>query len=361
MDAAAATSLVVGRIQSDGLDYPTEDLTAAQFDGGWCVYSPSVIADGDADEDLAEDPENPVTRSVFLVGEGSGRVEEISSTDHPEDARSWFEEACIWFSAEEPATGRSPGAPSHPDLRGSQPRPARPTTAYDRAALDAMAQALGQERDFAGWLGARLCELADLLGGSSRLTTRRPRTLAAKQLAELAMPDDTEVDGPTGVWRRWPAADPASLPDVDTAGWLLIPGVVACEYLEALESETDAATRLADAVADRVRQAPLWRACHVAELLPQLVALRRADLADADLDTLRRLAAEHQDDENYLATVLLPPDDPDVDALLRFAVDADTRRHDVIDIDAVATAAYRRVLDRLDLPFENYAWEAMFE
>jgi hypothetical protein len=42
-------------------------------------------------------------------------------------------------------------------------------------------------------------------------------------------------------------------------------------------------------------------------------------------------------------------------------VAADTRHRDVIDVDAVAAAAYRRVLDRLDLPFENYAWEAMFE
>src|ERR1700743_3091878 len=137
MDAAAAMSLVVGRIQSDGLDYPTEDLTAAHFDGGWCVYSPIVIADGDEDEDLAEDLENPVTRSVFLVGEGSGRVEEISSTDHPEDARSWLEEPRTCCGAEKHASVRSPGAPSHPDLSGPQPRPARPTTAYDRAALDA--------------------------------------------------------------------------------------------------------------------------------------------------------------------------------------------------------------------------------
>jgi hypothetical protein len=33
----------------------------------------------------------------------------------------------------------------------------------------------------------------------------------------------------------------------------------------------------------------------------------------------------------------------------------------VIDIYAAVTAAYRRVLDRLDLPFENYWYEAMFE
>ena len=38
MDAARAMSLVVARIRDAGLAYPTEDLTAAQFFGGWCVY-----------------------------------------------------------------------------------------------------------------------------------------------------------------------------------------------------------------------------------------------------------------------------------------------------------------------------------
>ncbi|HEX5114692.1 MAG TPA: hypothetical protein VFW65_05790 [Pseudonocardiaceae bacterium] len=352
MDAAQAMSLVVGRIQSGDLDYPADDLTAERFDGGWCVYSPSVIAD-DPDEDLDE----PKERSVFLVG-GSGRVEQVSSSEYPEDARSWFQEACLWFSAEEPPGSRSSGAPSHPDLGASRPRQPRTATAYDRAALDTLAEALIQERDFAGWLAGRLHELGDLLGGSSRLITRRPRAWATKPLTELATAED--ADGPTGVWRTWPAADPASLPDVDATGWVLVPGVVACEYLEAMESETDAATRLADVIADRTRPAPSWRACQVAELLPQLVALRRADLADADLATLRRIAAADGGEE-FLATQLLTPDDPDVDALLRIAVDADRNHRDVIDIDAAATAAYRRVLDRLDLPFENYAWEAMFE
>jgi hypothetical protein len=346
MDAEQAISQVTARIRSDGLDYPTDDLTAARFEGGWCVYAPVMIDDDDEPE---ADPDHEVTRSVFLVG-GSGRIQEVTSTEPPEDARRWFEEACIWFTAEEPDLGPSNG-PSHPDLGGDRPRRQRPPAAYDHQAVDAFAQALTGERDFAGWLADRLRELADLLGGSSRLVARRPRADHAEHVTELARPDDDE---PTSVWRTWPAVDPASPPAADTTGWLLTPGVTTCEYLEALEPESDAAGRLADAVAARVNQAPPWRACRVAELVPPLVALRGDELADADLDAVRAIA----DDVDAL---LLTPDDPDVAALLRYAVDAQRHERDTIDIDAAATAAYRRVLDRLDLQFENYWYEAMFD
>jgi hypothetical protein len=52
------------------------------------------------------------------------------------------------------------------------------------------------------------------------------------------------------------------------------------------------------------------------------------------------------------------PGDADGQALLRIAIDADRQRHEVVDIDA---AAYRRVLDHYELPFENYWYEAMLE
>jgi hypothetical protein len=360
MDAAQAISLVVEEIRSGGLDYPRVDLTAAQFLGGWCVYSPKIIADGDPAADL----DGEVTRSVFLVGESSGRVEQIESSEPAADARDWFQEACIWFSAEEPGISEilsTSSLPSTPDLgESSQPRHA---TAYDRQALDALAQALIHEPDFAGWVAGRLGELADLLGGSSRLVAGRRRSQAAKHVAELARPEDIgEDEGPTGVWRTWPEVDPASLPDADTTGWLLIPGAATCEYVEGLESETDAATRVADIIADHVRDAPSWRACGVAELMPQLVALRRNDQLDVDLDTLRRLLAGYQADGVLDKLLVAPsPGDADAEALLRIAVDADQHRREIIDVDAAATAAYRRVLDRLGLFFENYGFEAMFE
>jgi hypothetical protein len=55
------------------------------------------------------------------------------------------------------------------------------------------------------------------------------------------------------------------------------------------------------------------------------------------------------------------PGDADGQALLHIAIDADRQRHEVVDIDAAATAAYRRVLDHYELPFENYWYEAMLE
>lgn len=339
MDAAQAMSLVVARIREDGLAYPTENLTAAQFLGGWCVYAPAMIAD----EDPPPDEHGEVIRSVFLVGDPSGRVDHIESAESGQDARDWFEEACLWFSAEEPISGPST-LPSSPDLSGSLP-PRQPAP-YDRQALDVLARALVREPDFAGWLAGRLRELADLLGGGSRLVARRTRSEEAEHVLALAEPDESNSE----VWQNWPSVDPASLPDVDVSGWLLVPGVAACEYLEVLEPDNPAAGRLADAVADRTNPAPPWRACGVAELLPSLVALPRSELAETGFA-----------DDVFDAMLLAPSPGDDVDALLRIAVDADRRNSGIIDIDAAATAAYRRVLDRLGLPFENYAYEAMFE
>jgi hypothetical protein len=369
VDAERAISLVLEEIRAGGLDYPVAGLRAEAFNGGWCVYAPEMLADGDPLDDV------DVTRSVFLVG-GSGRVKEISSSRPVHEARDWFEEACIWFSAEEPDQGKLDfSLPSHPDLSGLG-RP-RPSADYDRAAVDVLARALTHERDFADWLGDRLRELADLLGGGSRLIARRPNSWAAGHVRELAEPHAGD-ESPTEVWRTWPAVDPASLPDADTTGWLLIPGARTVEFLESLEGETDAATRLADAIADRANQAPPWQACGVAELTPQLVAVPRGELRDADLDTLRRLAAQEQaraqadEQADELAEawtrdllgmlVVTPaPGDADVETLLRLAVDADRHHREAIALDAAATAAYRRVLDRLDLPFENLWLEAMFE
>ena len=360
MDAAQAISLVLEEIRNEGLDYPTLGLKAAQFAGGWCVYSPEMLAD-EGPGVLAPDE---VTRSVFLVGDSTGEVEQVESTESAADARDWFEEAAIWFGARQPGGTEAlanSDVPGSPDLGGS--REPRQPAAYDRQALDALAEALTHEPDFPGWLADRLRELADLVGGASRLTVRRHRSSAAEHVTALAEPedDDYEDERRTGVWTSWPAVDPASLPDVDTTGWLLIPGVAACEFLESMESDTAAATRLADAVANQVRPAPPWRALGAAELLPQLVALRRGDLADADLAEVRRVAVEFEAGEDMDRVFAPVPGDADVEALLRIAIDAYQRNRQVIDIDAAATAAYRRVLDRLEMPFENYLYEAMFE
>lgn len=339
MDEARAISSVVEWVRTRGLDYPLDDLTAAPFDGGWCVYAPVMISDADLP-----------TRAVFLVG-AHGRVQEVTSDAPAQGARQWFEEACIWFSASEPSL-RDPRLPSHPDLGGSS-RP-RVSAEYDRQAITVFAQALTHELDFADWLADRLRQLADMLGGHSRLTSREPNSGAARHLNDLTEPVS---DGPGEVWSTWPVVDPAGLPTVDVTEWLLVPGAAACGFMEDLESETDAATRLADAIADRANNGPEWRSCGVTALLPQLVALHRTSQLDADLDTVRKLVGT--DD---LATLFpTPSGDADLDALLRIAVDADQHGRDVIDVDVAATAAYRRVLDRFGLPFENYAFEAMFE
>jgi hypothetical protein len=345
MDEAQAISLVRERIQTGGHDYPSDDLTAARFDGGWCVYAPVMIAD--------DAPDTLVTRSVFLVSE-TGRVEEVSSDAPVEDATLWFEESCIWFTASGGPGERSrdTGLPSHPDLGGSSRQ--RPPADYDREAVDVLARALTHERDFSGWLAGRLGDLADLLGGGSRLIARNPHGWAAAQLTELAEPTGGERPE---VWRNWPAGDPATLPDVDTTGWVLTPFATMVQFLEELESESDEQAA-ADAVAERADRAPRWRACGVAELMPQLVALRRTEWFDSWVESLDDLTPE---DDDFLRALLGAPADPDMEALLRLAIDAENNHREIIDIDAATTAAYRRVLDRLGMPFENYAYEAMFE
>jgi hypothetical protein len=339
MDEARAISSVVEWVRSRGFDYPTDDLTAAAFDGGWCVYAPVMISDADLP-----------SRTVFLVG-AHGRVDEVTSDDPAQQARQWFEEACIWFSASEPSL-RDPSLPSHPDLGGSS-RP-RVSADYDRQAITVLAQALTHEPDFADWLSDRLRQLADLLGGPSRLVSRQPNSWAAHHVNDLTQ---ELADGPGEVWSTWPAVSPASLPAVDVTGWLLVPGAAACGYMEDLEAETDAAGRLADAIADRANNGPQWRSCGVTELLPQFVPLRRTGQLDSDLDTVRKLVGE----DDLAVLFRTPSGDADVAALLKFAVEADQHGREVIDVDAAATAAYRRVLDRFGLPFENYAFEAMFE
>ncbi|GAB3893331.1 hypothetical protein GCM10029964_069930 [Kibdelosporangium lantanae] len=303
------------------------------------MYAPVMISDADLP-----------SRTVFLVGE-RGRVQELTSDDSAQQARLYFEESCIWFSAAEPGP-RDPRLPSHPDLGGS----ARPRAAagYDRRTLEALSEALTHEVDFADWLSDRLRELSDLLGGRHTLISRHPHSWAANHLNDLTQP---VTDGPGDVWPTWPAIDPATLPDVDTAGWLLVPGVAACGFMEGLEAETAAAARLADAIADRANNGPPWRACGVTELLPQFVPLQLTSQLDADLATVRSLAGTDE-----VAALFRPPSaDADLAALLRIAVDADRRQLDVIDVGVAATAAYRRVLDTFGLPFETQWYQAMFE
>ncbi|WP_233823373.1 hypothetical protein [Saccharothrix sp. S26] len=359
MDAAQAISLVSDRIRSHGLDYPVAELIADPFWACWCVYAPVMVTDPAPDED------EPVTRSVFLVSPG-GRVEEVSSTEPARDARSHFEEACLWFAASEPPVAGADrfAGPTQPDFgRHVRPRPPRRPAAHDFRAVEAFTLALAHERDFPRWLVDRLREAGDLLGGVGHLVARRPDTWAAEHLVELVETDEDGSGGvPTAVWRDWPPVDPASLPDVDPEGWLLVPGEVVCEYLEPLDAGSDAAARLADTLDDLVRRAPRWRSCGVAELLPSFVPLRRDARVDADVEELRRLAAEEPADDRFGALFAAPsPDDPDVRALLRLAIDAEQRGRDVVDVDAAGTAAYRRVLDRLGLVSEHDWFGVVFE
>lgn len=98
MEAAQAISLVADWIRTRGLDYPTEGLAADRFDKGWSVYAPVEVDDSDPMAFL----DIPVGRSIFLVGD-SGRVEEVSSSVPPQQAREAF-------SAQEPAGRRNDGA-----------------------------------------------------------------------------------------------------------------------------------------------------------------------------------------------------------------------------------------------------------
>ncbi|MGW4115494.1 hypothetical protein ACWEFJ_31850 [Actinosynnema sp. NPDC004786] len=348
MDAARAISLVVARIRAEGLAYPTEDLRVDRFQGGWCVFAPVMVADGAPEDDV----DRPMTRSVFLVG-ASGHIDVVSSSEPAEDARSHFAEACLWFGAGEPRPDGEDAfsAPSHPDFdRFARPRGPRPTAAHDRLAVEAFARALRHEKDFAGWLTGRLRELGDLLGGTGHLVARRPDAWSSQQFLEFLEQDVAEDEPLDAMWESWPPVDPARLPDVDTSGWLLVPGDAARDYLESLSAGTTAAARLTGLVADRTRRAPAWLACGVAELVPALVAVRRDGRVDADLAELRRLAVEEEEQDFFdMLTGTSWSDDADVEALLRYAIDADRNHRDVVHLDVAATAAYRRFLDRLGL------------
>ncbi|MDV3124015.1 hypothetical protein M1247_03745 [Mycobacterium sp. 21AC1] len=85
MEATQAISLVTDWIRSRGLDYPTEGLAADRFDAGWSVYAPVDVDDSDPMAFL----DIPVGRSIFLVGD-SGRIEEVSSSIPPQQARDQF-------------------------------------------------------------------------------------------------------------------------------------------------------------------------------------------------------------------------------------------------------------------------------
>ncbi|WP_146877301.1 hypothetical protein [Actinomadura madurae] len=82
MDEAQAIALVVKRIRSRNLDYPTDGLVADRYEGGWCVYASVDVDESDPVAFL----EMPVGRLVFLVGE-TGLVEEVSSSDPPPNAQ----------------------------------------------------------------------------------------------------------------------------------------------------------------------------------------------------------------------------------------------------------------------------------
>lgn len=112
MEAAQAISLVADWIRSRGLDYPTDGLAADRFDKGWSVYAPVEIDDSDPMAFL----DIPVGRSIFLVGD-SGRIEEVSSSVPPQQAREAFS-----------AQGPRPGPPVAPRRAARPSRTARPPT-----------------------------------------------------------------------------------------------------------------------------------------------------------------------------------------------------------------------------------------
>lgn len=106
MEAAQAISLVADWIRTRGLDYPTDGLAADRFDKGWSVYAPVDIDDSDPMAFL----DIPVGRSIFLVGD-SGRIEEVSSSVPPQQARDQF-------SAQEPAA--RPNGAAQPNGEASE-------------------------------------------------------------------------------------------------------------------------------------------------------------------------------------------------------------------------------------------------
>jgi hypothetical protein len=108
-----------------------EGLAADRFEAGWSVYAPADIDDGDPMAFL----DMPVGRSVFLVGD-SGRIEEVSASVPPEEAR-------LRFAASE---GRLPASTAwaRPSPGETTPPPRQDTTGQhhrDVIGLDAAATA----------------------------------------------------------------------------------------------------------------------------------------------------------------------------------------------------------------------------
>ncbi len=123
MDAARAISLVAERIRCRDLDYSTQDLEADRFQAGWCVYAPAVVDEVWA----APGTGMPARPWVFLVGEHSGNIQEVSTMES-------LEKACLRFHAVEVASA----VPLIPDLEpSSAPR-------YELTATDIDGEQLGQ-------------------------------------------------------------------------------------------------------------------------------------------------------------------------------------------------------------------------
>lgn len=125
MEAAQAISLVTDWIRSRGLDYPTEGLSADRFDSGWSVYAPVEVDESDPMAFL----DIPVGRSTFLVGD-SGRIEEVSSSIPPQQARDQFN-AAERAAARPPVSRTMP--PSWRSSRSSSTQ--RPGTAQPRSPI----------------------------------------------------------------------------------------------------------------------------------------------------------------------------------------------------------------------------------
>ncbi|MEU6564486.1 hypothetical protein [Nocardia nova] len=85
--AEEAVARVAEMIETRGIDYPTDSLTAERFETGWSVFAPVEVDDSDPMAFL----DIPVGRSIFLVGD-SGRIVEVSSSIPPQQARALFNE-----------------------------------------------------------------------------------------------------------------------------------------------------------------------------------------------------------------------------------------------------------------------------
>ncbi|GFG67510.1 hypothetical protein MKUB_50000 [Mycobacterium kubicae] len=87
ISAAEAIAIATDYIRQAGFGYPTSELAADRFESGWSVYAPVHVDTSDPASFL----DMPVGRAVFLVGD-SGRVEQVSSSTPPLQARQRFAE-----------------------------------------------------------------------------------------------------------------------------------------------------------------------------------------------------------------------------------------------------------------------------